>query len=201
MCRQHGQQNQPFGIWNDPLQNAIFGMWMDWFFQIFPNLNQNWLKFKKLLEKSGDFVQNLAQNLADWYMNGSLFLENLVCVWVWFQILRRHIPTKTKLEYPPGHYSSLLLLPHDITFPNTDLYRNIIIRATFIIDCRLHSYSIVTIYYSIMCMSFIPQWSHVIIKWILADRLDSKNMSSIGILKNRYTTDLALNPPRNLFSS
>ena len=32
------------------------------FFKIFPNLNQNWLKFKKLLEKSGDFGQILAQN-------------------------------------------------------------------------------------------------------------------------------------------
>ena len=31
-------------------------------FQNFPKLNQNWLKFKKLFEKSGDFGQNLAQN-------------------------------------------------------------------------------------------------------------------------------------------
>ena len=33
-------------------------------------------------------------------MNGSIFLEKLVFVWVYFQILRRHIPTKTKFEYP-----------------------------------------------------------------------------------------------------
>ena len=39
-------------------------------------LSQNWLKFKKILEKLGDFAQNLAQNWSDWYMNGSLFLEN-----------------------------------------------------------------------------------------------------------------------------
>ena len=63
-------------------------------FQKFRNLSQNWLKFKKILEKSGDFAQNLAKNWTDWYMNGSLFLEKLVFIW--------HIPTKTKLEYPPG---------------------------------------------------------------------------------------------------
>ena len=35
-------------------------------------------------------------------MNGSLFLEKLVFVWVYFQIPWQHIPTKNKLEYPPG---------------------------------------------------------------------------------------------------
>ena len=69
------------------------------FFKICTNLKWNWLKFKKILEKSGDFDQNLAQNWTSWYMNGSLFLEKLVFVWVYFQILWRHIPTKTKLEY------------------------------------------------------------------------------------------------------
>ena len=64
---------------------------------------QNFPKFEPIiLEKSGDFAQNLAQNWADWYMNGSLFVEKMVSVWVYFQILQRHIPTKTKLEYPPG---------------------------------------------------------------------------------------------------
>ena len=48
------------------------------------------------------FVQNCAQNWADWYLNGLLFLEKLVFEWVCFQIPWRHIPTKTKLEYPPG---------------------------------------------------------------------------------------------------
>ena len=43
-------------------------------FQNFPpNLSQNWLKFTKILEKSSDFAQNLAQNWNDWYMNGSTF--------------------------------------------------------------------------------------------------------------------------------
>ena len=71
-------------------------------FQKFRNLSQNWLKFKKILEKSGDFAQNLAKNWTDWYVNGSLFLEKLVFVRVYFQIPWRHIPTKTKLEYPRG---------------------------------------------------------------------------------------------------
>ena len=71
------------------------------FFKIWPNLSQNWLKFKKILEKIGNFVQNLAQNWADWFMNGLLFLEKLVFVWVYFQIPWRHIPTKPNLSTPP----------------------------------------------------------------------------------------------------
>ena len=51
---------------------------MGWFSKIFPNLSQFWLKFKKILEKLGDFAQNLAQNWADWYINESLFLEKLL---------------------------------------------------------------------------------------------------------------------------
>ena len=58
------------------------------FFKICTNLSQNWLKLKKLLEKSGDFAQNLAQNWVDWYMKWSLFLEKLVPVWVsWLELL------------------------------------------------------------------------------------------------------------------
>ena len=34
-------------------------------------------------------------------MGHFFFLQKLVFVWVYFQILWRHIPTKTKLEYPP----------------------------------------------------------------------------------------------------
>ena len=72
-------------------------------FQNFPKFEPK-LKKKKKKKKSGDFAQHLAQNWFDWYMNGSLFLEKLVFVWVYFQIPLRHIPTKTKLEYPPrGH--------------------------------------------------------------------------------------------------
>ena len=47
------------------------------FFNIFPNLSQNWLRFKKIFEKSCGFAQNFTPNRADWYMNGSLFLENI----------------------------------------------------------------------------------------------------------------------------
>ena len=68
------------------------------------NLAQNWLKFKKIVEKICNFVQNLAQNWADWYMNGLFFLEKLVFVWVYFQIPWWHIPTKIKLEYPLGSF-------------------------------------------------------------------------------------------------
>ena len=53
---------------------------------------KNWVILLKIWQKIG----------SNWYMNGSLFLEKLVFVWVYFQILWRHIPTKTKLEYPPG---------------------------------------------------------------------------------------------------
>ena len=63
-------------------------------FKKFRNLSRFW--------KIGWFCSNLAKNWTDWYMNGSLFLEKFVFVWVYFQIPWRHIPTKTKLEYPPG---------------------------------------------------------------------------------------------------
>ena len=54
---------------------------------------QNFLK-KKILENPVILPKILPQN---WYINGPL----LVCVGVYFQIPRQHIPTKTKLEYPP----------------------------------------------------------------------------------------------------
>ena len=78
------------------MQNLVYE-WVHFVFKIFPNLSQNWLKFKKMLENSGDFAQNLVPNWSDWYMNGSFFLEKLVFVWVFCQILWWHIPTKTKL--------------------------------------------------------------------------------------------------------
>ena len=51
---------------NDPLKNAKIGYMNGLIFQKFC---QNWLKFKKILEKLGDFAQNLAQNWADWYIS------------------------------------------------------------------------------------------------------------------------------------
>ena len=91
-------------------KNAKSGKWMGRFFKIWPNLSQNWLKFKKIWGKIGNFVQNLAQNWADWYMNGLLFLEKLVFVWVCFQIPWQHIPTKSKLEYPPGSVATSYII-------------------------------------------------------------------------------------------
>ena len=78
-------------------------------FQNFPKFEQN--QFEKILEKSDDFAQNLVQNWSDWYMNGSLFLEKLVFVWVYFHILWRHIPTKTKLEYTPPDCNTVMCVP------------------------------------------------------------------------------------------
>ena len=68
------------------------------FFKIFPILSQSFeLKFKKILEKSGDF----AQNLADWHEWVTFSQKISIFVWVYFQISRRYVRTKTKLEYPP----------------------------------------------------------------------------------------------------
>ena len=52
------------------MQNLVYE-WVD-----FSKFGQIWLKFKKILEKIGNFVQNLVQNWADWYMNGYFFLKN-----------------------------------------------------------------------------------------------------------------------------
>ena len=60
------------------------------------------LKFKKILEKSGDFAQNLAKKLDRLLYEWVTFSGKIDFVWVYFQIPWQHIPTKTKLEYPPG---------------------------------------------------------------------------------------------------
>ena len=44
-------------------------------FEYFPNLSQNWFKFKKIIEKSVNFDENLAQNWNDWYMDGPFFFQ------------------------------------------------------------------------------------------------------------------------------
>ena len=80
------------------------------FFKIWPNLSQNWLKFKKILEKIGNFVQNLAQNWANWYMNGLLFLEKLVFVLVYFQIHGGTSLPKPNLSTPPNVGIGLIIL-------------------------------------------------------------------------------------------
>ena len=78
------------------MQNLVYE-WVDFskvpqiLAKIGPNLRKFWKNQVILLK-------NLAANWTEWYMNGSLFLEKLVFVWVYFQILWRHIPTKTKHE-------------------------------------------------------------------------------------------------------
>ena len=91
-------------------QNLVYE-WVDFsqFSQIWAKIGSNLRKFLKNRAILLKIWENLVQNWADWYINGSLFLEKLVFVWVYFQISRRHIPTKTKVEYPPpgeldGHY-------------------------------------------------------------------------------------------------
>ena len=76
------------------MQNLVYE-WVNFskFAQIWAKIGSNLRTF----EKMGD----LAQNKTDWFMNGSLFLEKLVLVWVYFQIPWWHIPIKTKLKYPP----------------------------------------------------------------------------------------------------
>ena len=75
---------------------------MSRFFKIWPNLSQSWLKFKKILEKIGNFVQNLSQNRADWYMNGLLFLENWYLYGSTFKFRGGISLLKPNLSTPPG---------------------------------------------------------------------------------------------------
>ena len=83
---------------------------MGCFFKICSNLGQNWLKLKKILENQVILLKIWPKIGPHWYMNWSHFLEKLVFVWVSFQILWWHIPTKTKLKYlpPPGQKIVLL---------------------------------------------------------------------------------------------
>ena len=62
------------------------------------NLVYEWVDFSKFanfLEKLGDFCSKMSILVYE-----SFFLEKLAVVWVYLQNPRRHIPTKTKLEYP-----------------------------------------------------------------------------------------------------
>ena len=69
-------QNQPLGIYEWYLIKCRIWYMNGSIFKIFSNFSQNWLKFKKILEKLGDF----AQNLANWYMNGSLSWKIGICM-------------------------------------------------------------------------------------------------------------------------
>ena len=81
----------------------------------FSKVPQIWAKIGSNL---GKFWKNWVILLEIWpklgpigIWMGHFFLEKLVFVWVYFQILWRHIPTKTKLEYPPRKISRIVLLP------------------------------------------------------------------------------------------
>ena len=78
-------------VYEWPLIKCKLGICMCRFFKICPKLSHIWLRFKKnFFKNQGDFAQNLAQNWTDWYMNGSHFLEKLLFVWVYLQILWQH---------------------------------------------------------------------------------------------------------------
>ena len=66
---------------------------------IFSKFGQIWAKIGSNLRKFLFKIWPKIGPIGIW-MNGLLFLEKLVFVWVYFQISWRHIPTKTKLEYP-----------------------------------------------------------------------------------------------------
>ena len=57
---------------------------MGGFFKIPPNLSQNWLRFKKIVEKLCDFAQNFAQNKQIGTLMGQYFLKTwyLLCTFI-----------------------------------------------------------------------------------------------------------------------
>ena len=65
----------------------------------------NCLNLKEILEKLGDFTQNLAQNWSDWCMNGSLFWY---LNWSTFKFRGATSLTKQNLSPPPGGQKSHL---------------------------------------------------------------------------------------------
>ena len=76
----------------------------------FSKCSQIWAKIgwiiRKFWKKSGDF----AQNLADWYMNGSFFSWKIgICLGLLSNFAVAY-PYQTKLKYPPGPISLL----HDV---------------------------------------------------------------------------------------
>ena len=68
------------------------------------NLVYEWVVFSKFAQiwaKIGSNLRKFGKKLVFLWKFGPK-LSRLVYVWVYFQIPWRHIPTKTKLEYPPG---------------------------------------------------------------------------------------------------
>ena len=82
------------------MQNLVYE-WIDFskFSQIWAKIGSNLRKFWKhwvILLK----IWLRIEQIGIWMSH--FFLKKLVFVWVYFQIRRWHIPTKTKFEYPPG---------------------------------------------------------------------------------------------------
>ena len=67
------------------------------FFDIFLNLSEDWLKVKKILEKSGNFGQDVAKNQGKWYMNESLLSWKIGICMDQLSNSQWHTPTKSKL--------------------------------------------------------------------------------------------------------
>ena len=65
---------------------------------MFSNLSQTWFKFKNILEKSGDFAQKSVRLVYEWV---TLSWKIGICTSLRLNSAQ-HIPTNTKLEYPPG---------------------------------------------------------------------------------------------------
>ena len=86
-------------------------------FQNFPKIESELAKFKKILEKSGNF----AQNLANCYMKRLLFLEKLVFVWSTVKFCGR--TSLPKPNFPPPPQIDLLSFFHSFK-----IYSNIIVQ-------------------------------------------------------------------------
>ena len=93
-CGAYLHQNQLLDMWMTPYKTQDYVYeWVE-----FSKFSQIWARIGSNLRK---FWKNWTILLKIWLicMIGSLLLEKLVFVWVYFQISWQHIPTKTKLEY------------------------------------------------------------------------------------------------------
>ena len=89
-------------------------MWMGRFFQISPNLSQNGLKFKKILENSGDFPQSFSKNWADW-----------------------SLPKPNLSTPPPGFLGVFLSQP---TYRGAEIFSVILLSWCNLLEIMLHTF-------------------------------------------------------------
>ena len=71
------------------MQNLVYERW----------IYQKFHKFKKILEKLGDFAKNLTHNWTDWYMGHFFLIKNVFVYGFTFKFRggTAVIPTKTEL--------------------------------------------------------------------------------------------------------